>query len=205
MKEAFKMEKKHTIWDAKGEERARELIKELISLFGDDPNRDGLLETPKRAVSMFSEMLEGMQYTNKEIAVMFDKCFEDDVVTFTDDMVVMKDIPIFSYCEHHLALMYNMKVSIAYLPKNKVIGLSKIARIADMVGKRLGLQEKIGEDICDVLSRIVGSNDIAVMIEGEHSCMTARGIAKVGTKTKTLTLKGRFLTDNQLKNQFLLM
>ena len=100
-------------------------------------------------------------------------------------MVMVKDIEIFSYCEHHLALMYDMKVSVAYVPNGKVIGLSKIARIADMVGKRLQLQERIGSDIAEIMQEILDTKDVAVVIEGTHSCMTARGIKKVNAKTYT--------------------
>ena len=108
----------------------------------------------------------------------------------------VKDIDIFSYCEHHIALMYDMKVTVAYVPKGRVIGLSKIARIADMVGKRLQLQERIGSDIADVICKVTGSEDVAVFIEGCHSCMTARGIKKTNTKTYTQTLRGRFYNES---------
>ena len=108
----------------------------------------------------------------------------------------VKDIDIFSYCEHHIALMYDMKVTVAYVPKGRVIGLSKIARIADMVGKRLQLQERIGSDIADVICKVTGSEDVAVFIEGCHSCMTARGIKKTNTKTYTQTLRGRFSNES---------
>ena len=97
----------------------------------------------------------------------------------------MKDIDIFSHCEHHLALMYDMTVDIAYVPNGKVIGLSKLARIADMVSKRLQLQERIGNDILYIVKKITGSNDIIVRIEGCHSCVTARGIKK---RSKTVTI-----------------
>ena len=93
-------------------------------------------------------------------------------------MVLVKNIEIFSYCEHHLALMYDMKVSVAYIPRGNVLGLSKIARIADMVGKRLQLQERIGSDIAEIMELVTDSQDVAVMIEGCHSCMTARGIER---------------------------
>ena len=119
-------------------------------------------------------------------------------------MVVVKDIDVFSYCEHHLALMYDMKVTVAYIPKGKVIGLSKIARIADMAAKRLQLQERIGTDIAEIISKDTGSEDVAVYIEGSHSCMTARGIKKPGAKTVTTTLRGRFETEAELQNRFLL-
>ena len=104
-----------------------------------------------------------------------------------------------------MALMYDMKVSVAYLPKGKVLGLSKIARIADMVAKRLQLQERIGTDIAYIISKVTGSLDVAVIIEGSHSCMTARGIEKTSAKTVTTTLKGRFKEDNQLQNRLMML
>ena len=178
----------------------KEHIRGIIEALGDDPNREGLIETPERVARMYEEVFEGMKYTNHEIAQMFNKTFEEDInrKNGSQDMVVVRDIEIFSYCEHHLALMYDMKVTVAYLPKGKVIGLSKIARIAEMVGKRLQLQERIGTDIADIMEEITGSNDIAVLIEGSHSCMTARGIKNTGAKTNTTTLRGRFESDPNL-------
>ena len=175
-------------------------IRGIIEALGDDPNREGLIETPERVAKMYEEVFEGMNYTNHEIAEMFNKTFDEDMngTHGSQDMVVVRDIEIFSYCEHHLALMYDMKVTVAYLPKGKVIGLSKIARIAEMVGKRLQLQERIGTDIADIMEEITGSNDIAVLIEGSHSCMTARGIKNTGANTYTTTLRGRFESDANL-------
>ena len=174
-------------------------IYEILKALGDDPDREGLRETPKRVAKMYEEVFEGMKYSNDEIAEMFDKTFTEDVddegAARYGDMVVVKDIDIFSYCEHHLALMYDMKVTVAYLPKGKVIGLSKIARIADMVGKRLQLQERIGSDIAEILKEILDTEDVAVIIEGTHSCMTARGIKKNQATTKTYNLSGRFKDD----------
>lgn len=178
-----------------------EHIRGILAALGDDPERPGLKDTPARVARMYEEVFEGMNYTNEEIARMFDKTFDDEL-EFSgtgQDMVLVKDIDIFSYCEHHMALMYDMKVTVAYLPKDKVIGLSKIARIADMVSKRLQLQERIGSDIAEIVSMITGSEDVAVLIEGCHSCMTARGIRKPGAKTVTQTLRGRFATDNMLQ------
>jgi len=182
-------------------EAIREHIRGLLIALGDDPEREGLKETPERVARMYEEVFEGMSYTNEQIAEMFYKTFDDEL-EFTNqshDMVLVKDIDIFSYCEHHLALMYDMKVTIAYLPKDKVIGLSKIARIADMVSKRLQLQERIGSDIASIMQMITGSEDIAVLIEGSHSCMTARGIRKPGSKTVTTTFRGKFATDVNLQ------
>ena len=174
-------------------------IRGLLEALGDDPDREGLKETPQRVARMYEEVFEGMKYTNEEIAQMFDKTFSEDEEGGADrygDMVVVKDIDIFSYCEHHLALMYDMKVTVAYVPNGKVIGLSKIARIAGMVAKRLQLQERIGTDIADIITQVTGSEDVAVYIEGCHSCMTARGIRKTNTKTYTQTLRGRFQNES---------
>lgn len=177
----------------------QEAVRTILVALGDDVNREGLKDTPKRVAKMYAEVFEGMCYTNAEIAEMFNKCFEEGA---TGDLVTVADIPIFSYCEHHIALIYNLKVHVGYLPKGKVIGLSKIARIADMVGKRLQLQERIGADIAEVLEMVLGTEDIIVVIEGEHSCMTARGIKKPGTKTRTATLRGVFKTDSDLRTEF---
>ena len=174
-------------------------IHNILVALGDDPYREGLKDTPLRVRKMYHEVYAGMKYTNEELAHKYDKCFEEGA---TGDLVTIADIPIFSYCEHHLALMYNMKVHVGYLPKGKVIGLSKVARIADMVGKRLQLQERIGADIADILEKILGTSDIIVVIEGEHSCMTARGIRKPGTKTRTATLRGVFKTDSDPRSEF---
>ena len=176
-------------------------IREILRALGDDPEREGLKETPSRVARMYEEVFEGMNYTNDEIAEMFNKTFEeygseDEGVSRIGDMVVVKDIDIFSYCEHHMALMYDMKVTVAYVPNGKVIGLSKIARVADMVSKRLQLQERIGSDIADVITKITGSEDVAVYIEGCHSCMTARGIKKNQAKTYTQTLRGKFQNES---------
>lgn len=179
----------------------KEHIKGILVALGDDPAREGLVDTPTRVAKMYEEVFEGMNYTNDEIAKMFDKTFESDMDFETDsrDMVIVKDIDIFSYCEHHLALMYDMKVTVAYIPNGKVIGLSKIARICDMVSKRLQLQERIGTDIAYIMEKITDSKDVAVLIEGCHSCMSARGIKKTAAKTYTTTLRGRFKDDLSLQ------
>ena len=176
-------------------------IRGILVALGDDPDREGLKETPARVAKMYEEVFEGMNYSNHEIAQMFNKTFQDkmDFEEAGNDMVMVKDIEIFSYCEHHLALMYDMKVSVAYVPNGKVIGLSKIARIADMVGKRLQLQERIGSDIAEIMQEILDTKDVAVVIEGTHSCMTARVIKKNAASTKTYTLRGAFREDSFLQ------
>lgn len=177
--------------------RIEKAVREIIIAIGEDSEREGLIETPKRVAKMYEEVFEGIRYTNEEIANMFNKCFEHQ----EKDIVVMKDIPAFSYCEHHLALMYNMNITVAYIPNGKVIGLSKVARIVDMVTKRLQLQEKIGLDIAEVIQLACDTKDVAVIIEGEHSCMTARGIKKPGVKTNTITLRGKFKEDTKVREE----
>ena len=173
-------------------EAIKEHIRGILIALGDDPDREGLKDTPERVAKMYEEVFEGMNYSNKEIAEMFNKTFEQGLDTITDskDMVLVKDIDIFSYCEHHLALMYDVKVSVAY--------------IADMVGKRLQLQEKIGSDIAEIMETVTESEDIAVYIEGCHSCMTARGIKKNNSKTVTTTFRGEFSKDKLLQMKFLM-
>lgn len=184
-----------------------EHIRGILIALGDDPDREGLKETPERVAKMYGEVFEGMKYSNEEIAQMFNKSFEDGFSESKEnDIVLVKDIEVFSYCEHHMALMYDMKVSVAYIPCGRVLGLSKIARIADMAAKRLQLQERIGSDIAEIMQIATGSDDVAVFIEASHSCMTARGIKKPSAKTVSTTLRGRFGTDAALQNKlFLLM
>ena len=186
-----------------------EHIRGILIALGDDPDREGLKDTPKRVAKMYEEVFEGMNYSNHEIAMMFNTTFSDG---FDDEpsadgfegdgrVVVMKDIDLFSYCEHHMALMYDMKATVAYIPHGKVIGLSKVARVCDMVGKRLQLQERIGSDIAEIISEATGSDSVAVKIEGYHSCMTARGIKRQNAKTITTHFTGRFREEPLLQNR----
>ena len=178
--------------DLKKLEEAARLIIEAV---GDDPTREGLVETPKRFADMMAEQFAYNAVSNEDIAREFEKTFE----TPESDMVVVKDIDIFSHCEHHIALMYNMKVAVGYIPRGRVIGLSKIARIADAVSKRFQLQERIGTDIAQIMQMVTDSEDVGVLIRGSHSCMTARGIRQTNAKTTTTTLRGRFRTDSDLQ------
>lgn len=171
----------------------------LLKAIGEDPEREGLKETPERVARMIEEVLAGTKYTNHEIAEMFGKTFESCEPEGMESAVVMRDITIFSYCEHHLALMYDMTVNVAYIPRGRVLGLSKIARICDMAAKRLQLQERIGRDIAEIISEAAGTPDVGVQISGSHSCMTARGIRNASAKTVTKTFTGAFLKDPELK------
>ena len=180
-------------------EKIKKAARMFIEAVGDDPSRADLVETPDRVARMCCELFEGMCYTNDEIAEMFGKCFE---YSKSNDLVIVKDIDIFSFCEHHIALMYNMKCHVGYIPNGKVIGLSKIARICDMAAKRLPLQERICADIAEIIQKACGTEDVIVVVEGEHSCMTARGIRARGAKTRTAAIRGMFDTDHELRKEF---
>lgn len=182
--------------------RIEKLIRNLLIELQDDPDRPGLIGTPGRVARMYEEILEGQRYTNDEIAKMFDVTFDTKTVN-SDSLVVEKDITAFSLCEHHLALMYDMKVSIGYIPNGKVIGLSKLNRIVDLCSKRLQLQEKLCEDIADVVSKVVETEDVAVFISGKHACVTSRGIKDTQASTSSSVLKGKFRQDSSLRAEFL--
>lgn len=185
-------------------EKIESLIRELLIELHDDPNRPGLVETPKRVAKFYQEIFEGQLYNNDEIAAMFDKCFDTKTVN-SKSLVVEKDITVFSTCEHHLATMYDMHVAIGYIPKGKVIGLSKLNRIAQMCAKRLQLQEQLCEDIADVVSKVVETEDVAVFINGKHACVSMRGIKDTQASTSSSCLRGSFMINDNLRAEFLTM
>lgn len=174
--------------------KAENAVRDLLSAFN-IAIKPGMEETPARVVRMLDEVWEGERYSNSDIATMYGKTFE----TTDNDIVIVKDIEAFSYCEHHLALIYNMKISIGYIPNGKIIGLSKIARIADMCCKRLQVQERIGTDIAEVMQMVVG-DDVVVRIEASHSCMTARGIKKPSSKTVSFARRGKFVSEETFRD-----
>ena len=173
-----------------------EHVRGILIALGEDPSREGLRETPERVARMYEEIFEGIGYSNHEIAEMFGKTFEAPQHA---GPVVVRDIEVFSYCEHHMALMYDMSVNVAYIPRGRVIGLSKIARICDMAAKRLQLQERLGADIAEILMEAADTPDVGVVIAGTHSCMTARGIRNASARTVTQTFCGKFLDDWNLQ------
>lgn len=184
------------------EKKVEKAIKQLLIAFGEDPEREGLKETPRRVTGYWKELLEGSQYTNAEIAEKYGKKFEVD----NNPLVVKQVTDIYSHCEHHLALMYDVDVVIAYLPaknakgKYEVIGLSKIPRIVDLCAKRLQLQEKLANDIAETISLATGSKDVYVNVKANHSCVSARGVKKDGFTDVTVIL-GQFQTDKALRDE----
>ena len=175
-------------------------VRKILEGIGEDVTRPGLVDTPKRVAKLYEEALANTGMTNAEIAKKYGKCFSD--AGDGCSIVTVRDIPAFSYCEHHLALMYNMKCHVGYIPNGKVIGLSKIARICDMVAKRIQLQQRICADIEDIIQKVCETEDVIVVVEGEHSCMTARGIKSRGAKTRTSAIRGLFDTDHELRKEF---
>lgn len=183
-------------------QKVEEAVKQLLEAFGEDTNREGLKDTPRRVAGYWEELLEGMKYTNQEIAEMYSKKF----ITHSDPLVVKEVKNVFSHCEHHLALMYNMTVVVAYIPRQihkdhyEVIGLSKIPRIVDLCAKRLQLQEKLAQDIAECISLATGSNDVFVNIKGDHACVSARG-AKSDGFTDVTYMQGKFRENSELRNE----
>lgn len=175
-------------------------VKDLLNAFGENTEREGLKETPRRVAGYWQELLEGSQYTNKEIAEKYSKKF----IVQSDPLVVKEIRNVFSHCEHHLALMYNMTVIVAYLPvkvseeRYQVIGLSKIPRIVELCAKRLQLQEKLADDIAECISLATESPDVYVNIVADHACVEARG-AKSSGGTSVTSLRGRFKSDPKLR------
>lgn len=180
-------------------QKIEDAVTQLLVALNQDLTDENIQETPRRVAKYWMELLEGELYTNDEIAAMYDKQFS---LPTTNNMVVLTDIPIFSHCIHHLALMFDMKVHVAYIPKDKVIGLSKIPRIVDMVAKRLQLQERICEDVSYILQKLLGTTNVAIVIEGQHGCVAARGIKKINTKTLTEVMNGDFKTNPVLADRF---
>lgn len=182
--------------------KAEDAVRDLLSAFGENVDREGLVDTPKRVAGYWEELLEGMRYTNDEIAKMYGKRF----VVSAAPLVVKKIENVFSHCEHHLALMYNMTVTVAYIPREvepnlyEVIGLSKIPRIVDLCAKRLQLQEKLAEDISECIQLATGSENVYVNIVADHACVSARG-AKSDGLTDVTSLHGKFIEDSKLRDE----
>lgn len=169
-------------------ERIRAAVREILIAIGDDPDREGLRETPDRVARMYEEIFAGM-YSDPRQEV---KVFQEEN---HEEMVLVKDIPLYSVCEHHL-LPFVGAAHIAYIPrKGKVMGLSKIARIVDIIAKKPQLQERLTSQVADVIMETINPLGVAVVVEAEHLCMTMRGIKKPGSKTVTSALRGIMKTD----------
>ena len=179
------------------DKEAEEAFKTILSWMGEDPNREGLLETPKRVVKAFKEYFKG--YKEDPIQVL-DKTFGD--VDGYDDMVIQKNISVQSHCEHHMAPIIG-KAHVAYIPNERVVGLSKLARVVEVFSKRLQTQERLTMQIANTLMQSLDAKGVAVTIDSTHQCMTMRGIKKEQATTVTNYYLGQFKEDLGFQNRYL--
>lgn len=178
-------------------EEAEEAVRTLLRWAGDDPTREGLVDTPKRVAKAFEEWFAGYDTDPVE---MLNRTFEE--VEGYDEMVVLRDIRFESYCEHHMAPIIG-KAHVAYLPKSRVVGISKLARVVEAYAKRLQIQEKMTAQIANVLDEVLQPLGVAVVIEAQHQCMTTRGVHKPGVAMVTSRMLGAFRTDRETRREFL--
>lgn len=177
-------------------EKIKKAVKEILEAIGENPNREGLLETPKRVSEMFDELLSGYGKDPKTI-----------LKTFTaknyDEIILLKDIPIYSLCEHHLLPFFG-KAHVAYIPKNgKVTGLSKISRVVETISRRLQVQEKLTTEIADIIQDVLQPQGLMVVIEAEHLCMSMRGVKHSDTITITSAVRGIFRKNKATREETL--
>ena len=179
------------------DKEAEEAFKKILAWMGEDPNREGLLETPKRVVKAFKEYFKGYKEDPNQI---LDKTFGD--VEGYDDMVVQKNISVQSHCEHHMAPIIG-KAHVAYIPKKRVVGLSKLARVVEVFSKRLQTQARLTMQIANTLMESLDAKGVAVTIDSTHQCMTMRGIKKEQASTVTNYYLGQFKEDLSYQNRYL--
>ena len=178
-------------------EEAEDAIRTLLKWAGDDPAREGLRDTPERVARAFEDWFSGY---NEDPEEFLRRTFEE--VEGYDDMVVLKDIRFESHCEHHLAPIIG-KVHIGYLPKNKVVGISKLARVVDTFARRLQVQETMNAQIANCIQRVLEPKGVAVVIEATHQCMTTRGVHKPGVTMVTSSMSGEFRKNPLTRREFL--
>ena len=178
-------------------EEAKEAVKTMLAWAGENPNREGLIETPERVVSAYEEFFAG--YDMDPDAIL-DKTFEE--VAGYDEMVIVKDVRLESRCEHHMVPFIGI-AHVAYIPHKRVVGISKLARIVDVYAKRLQTQETMTAQIADTIQRVLEPRGVAVVIDAEHQCMTTRGVHKSETSTVTSRMLGIFRTDERTRSEFM--
>ncbi len=178
-------------------EEAEAAVRTLIGWAGDDPHREGLLDTPRRVVDSYDEFFAGYEGDPFEI---LERTFED--VQGYDDLVMLRDIRLESHCEHHMLPIVGV-AHVAYLPGDRVVGISKLARVVDMYAKRLQTQETMTAQIATAIEQALKPRGVAIMIDALHECMTTRGIHKPGTTTITTRFTGEFKTDSSYRERFM--
>ena len=178
-------------------EQAEKAVKTLIEWAGDDPTREGLIETPKRVVKAYEQFFEGYHLDPEEI---LRKTFEE--VEGYDEMVIVKDIRLESHCEHHIVPILG-KAHIGYIPNNRVVGISKLARVVEIFGKRLQTQETMTAQIADTIQKVLQPKGVAVVVDASHQCMTTRGIHKTESSTITSRMLGAFRDNPETRGEFM--
>ena len=181
------------------QKEAEDAVRVLLRWAGDDPQREGLLDTPTRVAKAYRELFSGYDLNPEDV---LGRTFEE--VSGYDDMVLVRDIPFFSHCEHHMVPIIG-KAHVAYLPKGRVLGLSKIARVVEIFGRRLQTQEAMTAQIANSIDETLRPRGVAVMLDAEHMCMAMRGVQKQGSSTLTTTFTGAFKADPAEQVRFMSM
>lgn len=177
--------------------KIREAVRLMLESIGEDPDREGLRETPDRIARMYEEIFSGMETDGKQ---ELSKVFSVE----NSEMVLEKDITFYSMCEHHMLPFYG-KAHVAYIPDGRVVGLSKLARTVEVYAKRLQIQERMTGEIADAVMEYLAPKGVMVVVEAEHMCMTMRGVKKPGSKTVSIATRGVFADDETLRNRFFQM
>ena len=178
-------------------EEAEEAVRTLICWTGDDPDREGLIETPKRVVKAYEEFFEGYNMDPEEVLT---KTFEE--VQGYDDAVIVRNIRVESHCEHHIVPILGV-AHVGYIPNNRVVGISKLARVIEIFGKRLQTQETMTAQIADTIQKVLQPKGVAVVVDASHQCMTTRGIHKTESSTITSRMLGAFRDNPETRSEFM--
>ena len=178
-------------------EEAEEAVRTLICWTGDDPDREGLIETPKRVVKAYEEFFEGYDIDPEEV---LQKTFEE--VQGYDDAVIVRNIRVESHCEHHIVPILGV-AHVGYIPNNRVVGISKLARVVEIFGKRLQTQETMTAQIADTIQKVLEPKGVAVVVDASHQCMTTRGIHKTESSTITSRMLGAFRDNPETRSEFM--
>jgi|TARA_B100001113_G_scaffold22315_1_gene16325 GTP cyclohydrolase I len=178
-------------------EEAEKAVRVLLEWTGDNPDREGLIETPKRVVKAYEQFFEGYDQDPEEVLM---KTFEE--VEGYDEMVIVKDIRLESHCEHHMVPILGV-AHVGYIPNKRVVGISKLARIVDIFGKRLQTQETMTSQIANTIQKVLDPKGVAVVIDANHQCMSTRGVHKTTSSTVTSAMKGIFKENSVTRNEFL--
>jgi len=176
-------------------ERLEAAARELLIGVGEDPDREGLIQTPRRIAQMYMELFEGLEQDPVEVLSVG---FEEG----HDEMVILREIPFYSMCEHHF-LPFHGQAHVGYLPDGRIVGLSKIARAVEIFAKRPQVQERLTSQVAECVETVIGARGVGVIIEAEHLCMTARGVRKPGSKMVTSAMRGCFRDEESTRHEFL--